>query len=53
MAKLAVIKTQPTAVDPKDFLLSIESWQRLRIEQRLSVAVSRGIVEAQVKALTG
>ena len=41
------------ALETLDFLLSIESWQRLRIEQRLSVAVSRGIVEAQVKALTG
>ena len=28
MAKLAVIKTQPTAVDPKDFLLSIENEQK-------------------------
>ena len=40
------------ALETLDFLLSIESWQRLRVEQGLSVAVARGIVEAQVGLLT-
>ena len=41
------------ALETLDFLLSIETWQRLRVEQALSLAVARRIVETQVKALTG
>lgn len=41
------------ALETLDFLLSIDSWQRLRLEQKLSVPVAREIIEAQVKALVG
>jgi AcrR family transcriptional regulator len=41
------------ALETLDFLLSVESWQRLRVEQGLPIATARRIVEAQVTALTG
>ena len=43
----------PLALETLDFLLSIETWQRLRVEQGLAVATARRIIEAQVLALTG
>lgn len=47
------LRNETSALDTLDFLLSVETWQRLRVEQGLSVAAARAIVEAQVKALTG
>jgi AcrR family transcriptional regulator len=41
------------AIETLDFLLSIDSWQRLRVEQKLSVDAARAIIEAQVRGLTG
>ena len=43
----------PLALETLDFLLSIETWQRLRVEQALSAATARRIIETQVLALTG
>ena len=40
------------ALETLDFLLSIETWQRLRVEQGLTVAAARAIIETQVRALT-
>ena len=42
-----------TAFETLDFLLSIDSWQRLRLEQKLTVPSARAIIEAQVNALIG
>lgn len=39
------------ALETLDFLLSVDSWQRLRMEQKLSAETARAIVEAQVKVL--
>lgn len=39
------------ALETLDFLLSIDSWQRLRTEQRLTAAQSRDVIEALVKTL--
>lgn len=47
------LKDDATAFETLDFLLSVDSWQRLRVEQKQSVASARAIVEAQVRALTG
>lgn len=41
------------AFETLDFLLSMDSWQRLRLEQKLSVESARAIVEAQIKAIVG
>lgn len=47
------LQDDPIAFETLDFLLSADSWQRLRIEQGLSVETARAIIEAQVRALTG
>jgi hypothetical protein len=31
----------------------MESWQRLRLDQKLSVTDARAIIEAQIKAVVG
>lgn len=41
------------AIETLDFLLSIDSWQRLRIEQNLPADTARAIVEAQLKVYLG
>ena len=41
------------ALETLDFLLSMESWQRLRLDQKLSVSAARAIIEAQTKAVVG
>jgi AcrR family transcriptional regulator len=41
----------PAAFETLDFLLSVDSWQRLRSEQKLSVEQARRVVEGLVKAL--
>lgn len=46
------LKDDATAFETLDFLLSADSWQRLRIEQGLSIETARAIIEAQVRALT-
>ncbi|NJC10119.1 TetR/AcrR family transcriptional regulator [Polymorphobacter fuscus] len=38
------------AIETLDFLLSFDSWQRLRVEQNLSPEVARAVIEGQVKA---
>jgi len=38
------------ALETLDYLLSVDSWQRLRIEQNLPVETARAIIEAQLKA---
>jgi len=40
-----------TALETLDFLLSVDSWQRLRMEQNLSPETARAIVETQVRCL--
>jgi AcrR family transcriptional regulator len=47
------LQDDASAIETLDFLLSIDSWQRLRIEQKLSVDAARAIIEAQVRGLTG
>jgi AcrR family transcriptional regulator len=42
-----------TAFETLDFLLSIDTWQRLRLEQKLPEVDARRIIEAQVKGLVG
>ena len=39
------------ALETLDFLLSVDTWQRLRLEQNLPVETARAIVEAQIKVL--
>jgi AcrR family transcriptional regulator len=47
------LRDDALAFETLDFLLSVDSWQRLRIEQKLTVESARAIIEAQVHALTG
>lgn len=47
------LKDDPEALETLDFLLSIDSWQRLRTEQKLPVAQARRIVETLVATLAG
>jgi AcrR family transcriptional regulator len=47
------LENDANALETLDFLLSMESWQRLRLDQKLSVAEARAIVEAQIKAVVG
>lgn len=46
------LKDDRAAFETLDFLLSIDSWQRLRIEQKLPVAEARSVLETLVAALT-
>lgn len=39
------------AFETLDFLLSIDSWQRLRAEQNLTVSQARDVIDGLVKAL--
>ncbi len=43
----------PVAFEALDFLLSIDSWLRLRLEQKLSPDIARAVIERQVSALVG
>jgi AcrR family transcriptional regulator len=45
------LRDDRVAFETLDFLLSIDSWQRLRAEQGLTPAKARDIIEALVKAL--
>lgn len=47
------LENDSQAFETLDFLLSMDSWQRLRLEQKLSVENARAIVEAQIKAVVG
>lgn len=47
------LENDPNALETLDFLLSMESWQRLRLDQKLPVAAARAIIEAQTKAVVG
>jgi AcrR family transcriptional regulator len=47
------LETDTIALETLDFLLSMESWQRLRLDQKLSVATARSIIAAQIKAVVG
>jgi AcrR family transcriptional regulator len=47
------LQDDPIAFETLDFLLSVDSWQRLRLEQNLSKEIARQIVEAQVSLLIG
>lgn len=46
-----MLRDDPLAFETLDFLLSIDSWQRLRSEQKLTVEQARLVVETQVNAL--
>lgn len=46
-----VLRDDVMAFETLDFLLSIDSWQRLRSEQKLSVDEARQVVETLVEAL--
>ena len=45
------LKGDQIALETLDLVLSIDSWQRLRLEQKLSVAAARTVVERQVHTL--
>jgi AcrR family transcriptional regulator len=45
------LRDDPIAFETLDFLLSIDSWQRLRSEQKLSPAQARLLLETMVRAL--
>lgn len=45
------LKSDPLVFETLDMLLSLETWQRLRFEQQLSVETARAIVERQVSML--
>lgn len=45
------LENDSNAFETLDFLLSMESWQRLRLEQKLSPETARAIIEAQIKAV--
>jgi AcrR family transcriptional regulator len=47
------LENDSNALETLDFLLSMESWQRLRLDQKLSVDAARTIIEAQIKAVVG
>jgi AcrR family transcriptional regulator len=47
------LENDSNALETLDFLLSMESWQRLRLDQKLSVDTARAIIEAQIKAVVG
>ena len=47
------LKDDRTAFETLDFLLSVDSWQRLRVEQKLSAKDARSVIETLVKALVG
>lgn len=47
------LKEDPVAFETLDFLLSIDSWQRLRLEQQLSAEAARAVIERQVELLVG
>ncbi len=46
-----VLRDDAMAFETLDFLLSIDSWQRLRSEQKLSAEQARHVVEKLVNAL--
>lgn len=45
------LQNDPIAFETLDFLLSMDSWQRLRLEQKLSHETARAVVERQILAL--
>ena len=47
------LRDDAVAFETLDFLLSIDSWQRLRLEQRLTPEAARAVVERQVVQLVG
>lgn len=47
------LESDSNALETLDFLLSMESWQRLRLDQKLSVDTARVIIEAQIKSVVG
>ena len=47
----ASLEGDPVIFESLDMLLSLETWQRLRIEQKLPIETARGVVEKQVSLL--
>jgi hypothetical protein len=47
------LENDANAFETLDFLLSIDSWQRLRLEQKLPVETARAIITMQIKAVVG
>lgn len=47
------LRDDQIAFETLDFLLSIDSWQRLRTEQKLAPAAARAVIEKLVEALVG
>ena len=41
------------AFETLDLLLSVETWARLRVDQKLPVATARTILERQIAAIVG
>jgi AcrR family transcriptional regulator len=47
------IAGNPQAFEVIDLLLSIDCWQRLRIEQQLDAAMARRLIDTQIGLITG
>lgn len=47
------LQNDAVAFEALDFLLSIDSWQRLRLEQKLSPEIARAVIERQIGSLVG
>jgi AcrR family transcriptional regulator len=47
------LQDDPVALETLDMLLSVDTWTRLRIEQRLDPAMARKVVEQAVERLVG
>jgi AcrR family transcriptional regulator len=49
----ATIAGNPQAFEVIDMLLSIDCWQRLRIEQQLDAAMARRLIDSQIIQIVG
>jgi AcrR family transcriptional regulator len=47
------LQHDPVALETLDMLLSVDTWTRLRIEQRLDPAMARKVIEQAVERLIG
>ena len=47
------LQDDQVAFESLDFLLSIDSWQRLRLEQKLPLDLARSVIERQIGSLVG
>ncbi len=49
----ATIAGNPQAFEAIDLLLSIDCWQRLRLEQQLDAAMARRLIDSQINLIVG